>query len=284
MLLPKMMLLPSLLLALALLLARDAAAACGPALPHCLRGNDSIYGFGPGDPESHSASACCAAAQAWAPQAQAWELATRVPATHGPECNIMAEFVPTNRTGLRCTSGRLVAGANAGHNLQAEPRSTTVTASLEQATAPPFSPETDKIIWNLGKTATPATGGCPKLGEPCPLVTVNRTLTDRLAERITVLVRCPLRATHSQSILQQYNTAVLACSKSTHLCAVCALCGAICTIFRISGRIEAVTVQQKKVARSTPLLLSRTRSITAVARTAPRSRGRPFTSPQVTTV
>lgn len=85
-------------------------AACGTPVPQCLRGNDSIYGFGFGDPESQSAAACCAAAQAWAPQAQGWELATRVPGTHGPECNLFAHFVPTNRTGLKCTSGALLLG------------------------------------------------------------------------------------------------------------------------------------------------------------------------------
>ena len=54
------------------------AAKCAAPVPHCLRANDSIYGFGFGDPESQSAEACCAAAQAWAPRAQGWELATRV--------------------------------------------------------------------------------------------------------------------------------------------------------------------------------------------------------------
>jgi hypothetical protein len=51
--------------------------------------------------------------------------------------------------------------------------------------AAPFSPATDAIVYNLGRTATPSTGRCP--GGPCKLVTVNRTLTDRLAERISVL-------------------------------------------------------------------------------------------------
>ena len=50
----------------------------------------------------------------------------------------------------------------------------------------PFSPETDEITYNLGRTATPATGRCAD-GKPCPLVTVNRTLTDRLTDRISVL-------------------------------------------------------------------------------------------------
>ena len=50
----------------------------------------------------------------------------------------------------------------------------------------PFSPETDTITYNLGRTATPSTGHCAD-GKPCPLVTVNRTLTERLADRISVL-------------------------------------------------------------------------------------------------
>ena len=128
--------------------APAAAAKCAAPVSHCLRANDSIYGFGFGDPESQSAEACCAAAQAWAPRAQGWELATRVPspvnvivdrilslsvslrlsaplcvplcasvlhiycleqvpATHGPECNIFAYFVPTHQSGLNCTSGAL---------------------------------------------------------------------------------------------------------------------------------------------------------------------------------
>ena len=51
-----------------------------------------------------------------------------------------------------------------------------------------FSPDTDALQYNLGKTATPRTGHC--LNKPvgaCPLVTVNRTLTDRLADQISVL-------------------------------------------------------------------------------------------------
>lgn len=48
------------------------------------------------------------------------------------------------------------------------------------------SPATDAIIYNLGRTATPATGRCAG-GKPCPLVTVNRTLTERLGDRISVL-------------------------------------------------------------------------------------------------
>ena len=49
-----------------------------------------------------------------------------------------------------------------------------------------FSPETDAITYNLGRTATPSTGHCAD-GKPCPLVTVNRSLTERLADRISVL-------------------------------------------------------------------------------------------------
>ena len=51
--------------------------------------------------------------------------------------------------------------------------------------APSFSPATDAILYNLGRTATPSTGRCGD--KACPLVTVNRTLTDRLTERISVL-------------------------------------------------------------------------------------------------
>ncbi len=109
---PPMRGLPVLVLPL-LLSATQADATCGASVPQCLRGNDSIYGFGFEDPESHSVAACCAAAQAWAPRAQGWQLATRVPATHGPECSIFAYFVPTNRTGLNCTSGALEAKAAA---------------------------------------------------------------------------------------------------------------------------------------------------------------------------
>lgn len=49
----------------------------------------------------------------------------------------------------------------------------------------PFSPDTDAITWNLGRTAKPASGHCE--GGPCKLLTVNRSLTDRLSERISVL-------------------------------------------------------------------------------------------------
>ena len=40
----------------------------------------------------------------------------------------------------------------------------------------PFSPETDTITYNLGRTATPSTGHCG--WQAVPLVTVNRTLTN----------------------------------------------------------------------------------------------------------
>ena len=55
--------------------------------------------------------------------------------------------------------------------------------------APRLSPDTDALHYNLGKTATPHTGRCGTPDKPaaCPPVTVNRTLTDRLADQISVL-------------------------------------------------------------------------------------------------
>eukprot|EP01052_Picozoa_sp_SAG31_P001171 SAG31_NODE_39_length_31377_cov_5.971482_2_plen_756_part_00 len=86
-----------------------AAAGCGKAESHCLRANESLYLFGPGDPESHSPAACCAAAAAWAPRAGAWQLQTRVSAAHGPECHIFSHFIQSDdNPGLRCKSGPLL--------------------------------------------------------------------------------------------------------------------------------------------------------------------------------
>ena len=65
------------------------------------------------DAESKSAAACCAAAASWrSAGAQAWELETRVPAKHAPECKIYSNFSITSSGGLKCTcsSGRLLPG------------------------------------------------------------------------------------------------------------------------------------------------------------------------------
>jgi hypothetical protein len=84
------------------------AQTCGPPVPHCMQGG-ALYGFGYGDAESKSAAACCAAAVAWrSAGARAWELETRTPAKHAPECKVYANFSVANSSRLKCTSGRLL--------------------------------------------------------------------------------------------------------------------------------------------------------------------------------
>jgi hypothetical protein len=82
---------------------------CGGApVPHCMAGG-ALYGYGYDDPESQSSAACCAAAEAWRPLgARAWELESRVAATHPPECKVYGNFSVEDRSGVNCTSGKLL--------------------------------------------------------------------------------------------------------------------------------------------------------------------------------
>ena len=71
-----------------------------------------------------------------------------------------------------------------------------VGAATASYAVPPFSPETDAIVYNLGRTATPATGSHPPLSLRCPGVFSNHNLME--IDRRLPEARRPLPDRHGQ--------------------------------------------------------------------------------------
>ena len=94
---------------------RTPGSNCGAPVPKCLRGNDTIYVFGPEDMESKSVRACCEAASAWLPEARAWQLVSRD--NRSEECRVSAHFVTVEQPlHLRCISAPLTVASDAFFN------------------------------------------------------------------------------------------------------------------------------------------------------------------------